>query len=324
MANILGMECGTELVNTGKQKCDAKLGYPTGLLSVETGYGIPITSTIQDTLYVTLETKAANNDPSLRLYPLFGVKSVTDNTQDRTVATAAGTGDTQTLRDAKPSWLYTFWPTICMWAAFEAQNGQEGNRDYYVVTDTNQLVGITRNNAVGGLRLSDIYVSPLSFRGDDAPSVGTISMTLLNTEEWRKNITVIVPTDGDLSNLVGLSDAQPIDLNAFPLPVAGTVKIGVVSGCAGGAGSTSLIPTYEAILEDTDNWVVSNATTGAAITLTSITATVNGNASFLTFVMPTTSPYVAGQNLKFKLADVTTLDAAGMPGFEGKSVIVKN
>lgn len=324
MADIFGMICGESLGNTGGQDCDDKLGLPVGIISLKRNYGIPQASNIADTIYTTLDDLTKNNDASLRAYPLFGIESTADNTQDRTQATAAGTGNTQTLRDAKPAWTWTFWATICQWAAYSKFNGQERNRDFYVVTDTNQLVAINRAGMIGGLRFSDFYVSPLSFRGDDAPSQGTISAVLQNTREWRENMVVITPTTGELADLTGLLDAQPIDLNAFPLPIAGTIKIGVTSGCGGGSGSTSLIPTYETILEDVDNWVISNATSKAVITPTSITATVDGNNSYLTFIMPTTSPYVSGQNVKFQLADVTTLDAAGMPGFEGKSVIVKN
>lgn len=324
MADIFGMVCGEENINTGSQDCDDILGRPVSVLSAKRGYGIPITTTIADTIYETLEEAIKNNDPSVRIYPIHGIETTADNTIERVQQTAGGTGNTFTLRDAKPAWTWTFFPAICEWAAIQAQNGQEKNRDYYIITDRNQLVSINRNNEAQGVRFSDVYVSPLGFQGDDARSSGTMSVTVLNTREWRKSLLVITPTVGELTDLTGLLDAQPIDLNAFPLPVAGTVMIGVTSGCGGGSGSTSLIPTYETILEDTDNWVVTNATTAAPITLTSITATVNGNNSYLTFVMPTTSPYVAGQNLKFQLADVTTLDAAGMPGFEGKSVIVKN
>lgn len=327
MASIFGMNCGATLGNTARQKCDVKIGRAVSLISIESGYTIDQATNIADSIWETLDELTRNNDPSIRVYPIHGIQSVADNTQDRVQQTAGGTGNTTTLRDEKAAYTYTFWPNVCEWAQVQKFNGSETNRDYYIVTDSNQLVAIERNGGIGGVRFSDVFVSGLRMATDDARSQGTIAVTVDNPAEWRNNLIVITPTNGLLTDLTGIADAQPIDLNAQPLPVAGTFKIGVVSGCGGGAGSTDLVHLYEAALEATGSWVVSNAKTGVVITPTSITATidtVNPNNSFLTFVTPTTGGYVSGDGVKFQLKGVTVLTAASMIGYEGKSVIVKN
>lgn len=325
MASLFGIECEIIGNNTGRPDCDVELGRIDGLFAIRTNKGFDMSTTTSENIYALLTAAAAANDPADRIYPIFpGFEQTADNGEERTQATAAGTGNTQTLRDAKKGWTWTSWAGLCAYSAIEGFNKQHRNYDFFAVTDTNQLIAIKRGTEAQGLRFSDFFVSPYNERADDAAPNFTMSARIQRTEEWRKSLMVFVPAGGeDLHEIPGLFDAQPNNYqNANPLAVAGTIKIGVTAGCGGGDGSTNLVELYETILEDTDNWVVSNATTKAVITLTSITA--SSDKSHLVFVMPTTSPYVAGQGVKFQLAGVTILDTAGMPGYEGQSVVVPN
>lgn len=325
MASLFGIDCDFIGGNTGQLGCDTEIGRIIGMIADRRNTGYDLATTTPDNIYALLAADTAANLPSNRVYPIFpGFEATATNGEDRTIATAAGTGNTKTLRDARKGWTWTSWAGLCYYSAVQQFNRSEYAFDFFLVTDTNQLIGIRRNGKLQGLRFSEVFVSPYDERMDDTAPQFTISVRIQSTEEWRNNLFVMVPSGGeDLSSLTGLNDAQPNNFhNASPLAVAGTIKIGVTAGCGGGEGSTNLVELYETILEDTDNWVVRNAKTKAAITLTSITA--DATQSYLTFVMPTTSPYVPGDGVEFVLADVTTLDTAGMPGYEGKSVIVPN
>ena len=326
MASIFGFSCVVNGGNTGLPPCDGELNRFIGAIPIPKNKTYSFTN-IKSTIYGLLQADMQANDPAARIYLIKEFEVTADNGAERTTQEFAGTGNVRTLRDAKKGWTWTIAPGLCMASAYQKFNQQHRAYDFLLITESNQLVGVKRNGGFGGFRFSDFYVAPYNERMDDAAPNLLVSARIADTREWRDNIQVVVPVEGELLDLEGLLDAQPIDLNAQPLPVAGTFKIGVTVGCGGGAGSTDLIHLFETQLEDTDNWTVTNAKTRAAITLTSITATIDVDEpenSYLTFVMPTTSPYVAGDGVKFKLAGVTTLSAADMVGYEGKFVIAPN
>ena len=113
---------------------------------------------------------------------------------------------------------------------------------------------------------------------------------------------------------------ENINLVQAAAPVAGVAQIKALSGCA----QTNLFDLYAGELDAALLWKAYNVTTGAEITITSVAQNVGLKA--FTVTLDSTDPdypATAAALVRYELADVTALAAAGVVGYEGLPLTIQ-
>jgi len=317
MATINGLNCGSNILNTGIPACTFDPKEFIGAILVPKGKRFTA-SEVAD-WQNTLQTLANADDKKTRIYPIGRFVAVTDNSED-VVNETLGYGDEFAIRDGRYKWTFRVKNgSKCFHTQLRSFKGQENKFDVLFIDKQQAVMGTiiidqtTGEPTLGGYDLSQIYVPKAKIADGSNSAMYEINFNLADEGQFNDRFGFVLETDQPfdvLKSVLGMLDVSIQNLTPSGAP-AGTKTLALLSGC----GSAALVDLFATELSSPSLWVVKNASTGAAITITSVTPSSVG----FVLVLSTSDPDypTGGQQLAISLAAPSVLATADVISPEG-------
>jgi hypothetical protein len=270
------------------------------------------TQTQIQTLYATLQAAAYNSTESSRGYPIGIFNNIEDKSSETTINTTGFGGSIM----GKKGKFHFVWQYSNGGMNYDVMlNTFEDAQDSYDVLlfdkTTNAVIGTkpaenTSSYVLKGLSLDLIYC-PLPKLSADGTTIHSIGLCLADSWELMRDMAYyVLPSSQKVNSIVGLRN---LELTVHTSFTGTTGKIRITTD--GGA-----IDLYDLEADDLDalTWTAFNHTTGAAHTVTSVTATPATKT--LNFVMATMT---AGHIITIYSPTVTAMTST-VPGFANGEV----
>lgn len=297
--------CDKETINTGVHGCDIVPGKPVLLIFAPKEVQLSEADKLDPLSF--FESAVKNNNPALRALPVSGIAQNDANNVDANMSTLSGYGYAKKLADAAFGDIFQFPMSICKAKALKMLDGYSGR--VFILTDNGIILGSKLSNGnVAGIPLLNVSVSSDGFH-ENGQNIVVVKITTSYGSETQilKNIEAVSYS----------FDADEIEgITSLALKKVGALTYQVVSKCSG----VNLYGTHADALAAGALWKVTNLNTGATVALSTVTKVADKEAFLLTPSDALGAPYKIGVTL----ADLSTLSAAGVVGFEQAEVFVDN
>lgn len=315
MAEVNKVSCGTLLKgNTGISACYLDLKLIVGMILAPVGFKLT-KAEINSTLLARLQ-EATLDIRTKRIYPIINFEEVTDNTEQPVYQTF-GNGRKVLTREGKYSFEVTYLNGgLCLHNQLRSFNPYKWAA--FFVDSDGILVGTKVGDDVMAIPLNLYYAAPYNIATTSTAAFYKLNIELdpkyLNEEigfidTKRDNFDIQNEVKG-LLNLV-IKDTTTL--------MGGKVEIQTTYSC----GGDNIYDLFSTNLANTTAWIVKNATTKAAITVTSV-APVSANKTIeLTLNALDTDYPATGATLTIELAQPAVLAATPilMVGFDGANIL---
>lgn len=294
--------CSALFGNTGIGQCSLIPKEIKGFFIVPRDF--VITQANANNLQTHLETSAAADLPTQRIFPVHNLVGVTDNSEEP-VRETLGYGGNATLRQGNYSWTFRFLDGgLCLLRQLQRFNQQPVAIIFYDADGV--LFGRQVASGLAGVPVIDFNAN--KWTPSDGSVLAGFTVTIeMDSRHLNQDLAFINDQTVDLTAIKGLQTAI---LNI--LSATGTsVTAQVLSAC----GGDNLYDLYATELADDGVWTAIGVT-GEAQTISAVAGVPASKAFTLTFTPARTT----ATNLN--LAAVSVLDAAGIIGFEGQQVTV--
>jgi hypothetical protein len=318
MANLNEIQCATLFPNTGQGLC----GYVPAPISwiVFIPKGEVITAANAADIKAYIQGKLINNSRAARWFVFGQVAEPTDNGQDVARETLPSGAELIT-RERTAVWKYDFvGGTFCVQKNL-LQFDNTSNLYDVLFVDANfvirgqQTTDGTGAFAIGGYNPYNIYVHAATEQTFDATVRYSFELKFLSPKQDQATMAVI-----DLKN-----PTTPVNWNTVfqTYSVQNVSESNVTPGAAGSGvyhvaflaacGNDNMATRFQTGMAASANYVVTNATTGGAITVTSVA--LNATKTAVIFTMDTADPdYPAsGGKISIILNTISTLAAYTQP-----------
>lgn len=300
MASALVNPCDISVTygsNTGIE-CDSSLGVAKGFFLVPGNYSWSKTDMADPFAFITARIHAAG---ASRWYPVLkGIFDFALSKESSVTEANPITGTTRTIRPGGFTITYTFEKGgLCLAQALLSFLGKGYS---FVAVDQNSqfLCRLNADGTYSGLKSTEVTpdLAPAT-QNTSFKNIVVLSISYYEYVHYAK----LLKSNTDITDFNGL-----IEIETTKAAAASTtkLKVGVVSECA----NTDLVALYGTVpMADVDLYVVTNAATGAVVTISSA-AVVNG-------IVELTGTFVSGQTYNVAMAIPSILIANLLQGYEG-------
>lgn len=302
--------CATDLGNTGQTDCAFDPKLLVGGFLIPPNAEIPASALVSEAALQTFLAGKILAPKGQRWYPLPNGAALTDNSADVTIQQLSGgasfpvkDGDydiTQQYLDGK----------LCL--SNQLQKFKGTNYKYLAIDAEGTIIG-TKNftkDGIAGIKL--IYFYPYPHKFASATEVAQYRYRLAFTPDQINRFIAFAKTSE--FNPLDLQGLKTVGIKQIDRPV-GTP--GVITFAVKTCGGSNLSDTFPTELTVPAAWVVTNATTGNAVTVSAVTIDPNGN--YVLTLLTTDPDYnVTSNGMKVTLVAPTVLDTTyGVTGYEG-------
>lgn len=304
MANLNRTICVTGGANTGVGECPLIPKNIIGMFIVPNN--LELTPAQIATLQTTLQGLAANDVPANRIYPVHNFVGLTDNTGELVTETL-GYGGIAPITEGKYDWTFRISRGgICLQKALRKFNNKSVRVLFYDASYV--LYGTMKGANLMGIPLEMFYALPWTLSDGSGTTAGFNVRVVFDPIYFNDNLGYVETSEEGflLSEIEGIKEINLVEIAPSAKPV---MVIQALAGC----GGENLFSLYSTELSEVALWDVTNATTGATIAITSVAA--NAGAEAFTVTIPATVDPV-----NVKLAPISELEAAGIEGYESKTI----
>jgi hypothetical protein len=306
--NIVCLSVGG--ANTGFGSCVLNFDKIVGFFLVSATFALAEQDLVSDdTLKTALLAGASADLLQNRIFPVHNLLEITDSSTEPTKQTF-GYGSSVITQQGVYDWTFPFIKGgLCLLTALQEFNDQDIRPIFY--DSSGRLFGWRQGNTIKGIPLNQFYANDWKPATGAAVQVNSVNMNF-GSKFINREIGFYQATTFGLEEIKGL---QSITLYTAAARAANVIKIKAKAGCAG----IDLYAQYSAQLAAPANWRVTR--NGAVVTVTS--AAIDVNLSAWTLTLDTADPdYNAAGPFQVTLAPVSILTAAGIVGYEGKTLTV--
>jgi len=298
--------CALNGGNTGISNCSVDFNTLNKGFLVPTDFVLTEAQLVSPaTVMAALIAAASANIASQRIYPLPETLTVTDNSE-AAVQQTYGYGAVVTVRDGMAN-IAVNWKKggLCLRNQLAKFNGNSWA--WLAIDAEGRLIGTKVGKTMKGIPLNEFYQDPFKW-ADGANQTAYIYKLSYNTRYINSDVAFVPLNYGEVSAISGLINIVP-ELVTYPGANIFTVRL--LAGCA----KDNLYDLYSTALANVANFSVVNATTGNAITITSVT--VDANSKGFIFTLNSSDPdYVAGGPFVVSGSTVSALATNLVVGFE--------
>lgn len=317
MANKLNeLLCLQTTGNTGVGSCFFDPKNIVGVMLCPKKYEIDISA-----LQTNLIAATHNVTKLSRVFPIYDLKTPKDNTEQKTIQTF-NTGAKQVVREGFNDWEFQYTNGgLSLHVELRKFNGSAF--DFLFVDADNRLIGIagSTSSKIRAIPSDGGFFWANPWHMNDASKVTEYMIQCVFNVRYLNDLVAFVKADFDISSTIyGLQD---VVLTSESSGTPGTYRLTPKTKIG-----TNLVDLYSA-LASTTLVIAKNFLTGAAITVSTVTAGTdsNGDSCLVAALLTSDTDYPGvGEFLTLNLAAPATLQAAGIDGYEstGASKIVKN
>jgi len=281
-------DCLVSRKNLGIPDCIVEVGIPRGFIVVPKGWSIDLSADTFDKAYVDDQIQQG------LFVPVMGAVEFTNNTPEPTTEEAQG-GILSVVRNGLPQFAFKFWKGGWKFAsALYSYNSQQAF-DLLLAFENGAIAGATNGTTFSGFDLGMLNSGTYMFTDGNAQSSVTVSMQLINQDQYNRDVAILTP---DVLDFNVTSDLFPItDI--------------VMTGTAAAGGDVIVAASFD----------MNQAVTLGGIATSNLRLTINGVVDTIasvtydsvnkTYAVEPTTPLVAAQSVVVQLYDtVNTVDVA--------------
>jgi hypothetical protein len=298
------MECKETGGNTGLYGCDLNSQRIDGIIFVPKDASIPKST---ENIVEFLQGKFKEDNKAVRWFVQFGIDQATNNSEEAQNGTL-GYGKTVKQRNGNAIYQWDWEFSVCKAKNIIQFDGW--NKGIYLVSSEGNILG--RNSADKSALLPfmpqqfDVIAADIINIGTTDVQLISVSVNLGDRLKFTTLVEFMQIPDFDSDLLAGITD---VTLTALTAQTAGSVDVKVETKC----GGTNLFDLYKEQLATADAWKAVNKSTGAAGTISGVTAQENTK----TFRVS-----IAAGTYLLSLASLSALVSAGITGFESDQITV--
>jgi len=301
------INCGTSVSNTGVTNCNYDPANFEG--AILTPKGKTFTKAEVAAINATMLALIANDNKALRAYPIQRFEGCELKNTDSTYR-ESGYGVSSKTRQGKYGFVFEYRDgALGLHKQISSFDGLQNDFDViFMDAKNNGLAGMSKDGVtLKGLSLDRIDVPNIMFNNGTDPTLYRLDLGLAYPDEVNKYMSFIpMPDDIDVMDYVGLQNINMVVDTELAAVTAGTVNLKFI------AGGVDLYDTYNGAIDTASLYTATNAATGAAITITSVTA-VPATKTFAVLLDVTDTDYPAvGGRVKIYFGDVSDIATAGM------------
>lgn len=300
--------------NVAEIACSPRMGKPLYIMPL--GAKIFSAGDMASSATFQAALKTAMNKPTgdpEKVYCFPVIREVDDNTEEPETGTLQD-GYSEVLSEKVPTYTFRTTGSYCQAQSMARFNGWA---DKALIVDTNKRLFYVRTSGGGaqGWSVGSLYTDPPRWSGGGGVVTTTTRISFGNLDEFKGDVGVL-QIDFNPVKLVNLQDVILKEVDAatgYTFTIGGNVK------CA----NTNIYSAYKTLLAVVGAWKATLVSTGAAVTITTVTADDGHSGWDITL---NNSPAISqGVKIEINLADPGTLAGLGTPvtGIEGISVIVE-
>lgn len=200
MVNINQRNCLTSRKNLGLPDCVVEVGIPRGFIIVPKGWGIDLSTDSFDKAYVDEQIQLGN------FIPVLGAVEFTNNTPEPTTEEYQG-GIMSVVRNGLPQLAFKFIKGGWKYAsALYSYNSQQAY-DVLLAFGNGAIAGASNGTQFTGFDLGMLNTGTFMFTDGNATNSVTVSMQLIDADQYNLNVAVLTP---DVLDFKVNTDLQPI------------------------------------------------------------------------------------------------------------------
>ncbi len=279
--------------------------------------GTKVAASALTTFIATAQTNLRLDDKYQRWQKVTGIKGVAKANVEAATATW-GDGTTQETRPERIGRTYDF-KNLCAFLAVATLHGMDSMYDIWPIYDGNVIQGTKTTMSdsepgVKGFSLATIRVLKYTEAINETQAMWQFNFELAEATEWD-NMVIIQPEDGTLKSLESMQTISLEWVKVTP-PVAGSYHVKATASC----GRVNMAEVFATELADAALWKVTNATTGAAITVEGVT--ISGLGNFVLALDDTDTDFTGATKLKITMVAPSLLDAADVSWYEATVIVI--
>ncbi len=313
MATIFNsVDCTTDLKNLGFGDCVADLKNIIG------GFKVPGTFKLdaadlatKATALAALAAAAASDVKGSRIYPIHRLKNPTDNTEDTTKQSFSD-GSQAVVREGLNMWGFQVTNGgLCLHKSLRTHKQNGG---YFIFYDADfTIIGWKKNEGeIWGVPLNFFWPKP--WKMNDGSNVTNYSFDMAFEPRYVNEAVGYARLDSTLEGIEGLQDVVLAE-SAFDGDT-GVAEVTALTECA----ATNMATLYGTELAVAGAWVATNAETGAAITIDTVTVIGGSDPRFEITFDTGDGDYPTDGTILLSLAAVSVLEGLGVEGFESNEL----
>jgi len=309
--------CTSGSANQGFSQCPPNLGQIDYNIAIPRGEKIPLSAFTDFPAYLMM--KATLDDPARRWYlslQYVTIEAANTDGQNET----AGNGQERVLTVGKVGYNATVWEGgACAYKNITKWHLSQDRFDF-IAAHGNVISGVATKDSTGadamkGITMAQVYVPNLTLATGAEGEKYMIQFKIGDSNQMRSARTYFTLPEGfDITGVMPRMIDVELSGSIKSGSPAGDYLINAVSGC----GGVNLATLYATELSSPSAWIVTNATTGALITITSVAI----EGSQFKLLLDTADPDypTAGNKVSIQLADPTVLSGLGVIGYESNAV----
>lgn len=304
------IDCTTDVSNTGVTNCSYDAANFEGNILLPKGK--TFTKSEVAAISATITALITNDNKALRAYPIQRFEGCELKNTESTYR-ESGYGVSSKTRQGKYGFVFEYRDgAIGLHKQLSSFDGKQGEFDImFMDAKNNGLAGMSKDGVTfKGFTLDRIDVPNVMFNNGTDPTLYHIDFGLAYPEEVNKYMSFVpMPDDVDVMDFVGLTNINMVVDTELAAVTAGTLNLKFM------AGGIDLYDNYSGAIDTASLYTFTNAQTGAAITVTSVTA-VPATKSFAVLLDVLDADYPAvGGRVKAYFGDVSDIATAGMVRF---------
>jgi len=311
MADLNQLICANDVANTGFGSCYLDMKQIVGGFIVPNGY--KLTAAELDDLIVTLTADAKVTPKLNRIFSVGNFLAITDNTEDITIQNF-GYGGKKVVREGDYDWMFQFTDGgLCLQQALRSFNSN-GNWSVLFYDEDFRLFGTSgaEAGAMYGIPTKMLWTNPWK-PTDGSNTTGYMLRFVFEPRYINENLAYYQATS-EVADVAGLQDI--ILTNNSWNEGTGVANVSVFSRC--GTNLYEVFPTELALVAV---WAAANASTGAAITISSV-AGVAATKTFNVTISTADPDFPAGtQGVTLDLVNIAGLEAENIDGYESAGAL---
>lgn len=308
MATIQSIpNCGgtNSTFNSGAPLCDVIRQQPKALILADAGVELSQADMASIATVVAAIKTNTRAPRGARMYPILDLTNYESKTKEATRGTVGNLSNVDIIiQDAVPAFGFQHRKGDLYHQ--QLSRAQNANLKLFILDSGYVLYGTrTSGGNMTGYSLSEFYAELAMFATASDPSKYPFSITLAQLYEYKENLD-FVQLDASILTIKGNIDVQ--------LTKQGQTA-NVINVIVTGRGGNNLGTLYSVALASGPMWKLTNAQSGATVSVSSVT----WNAAGYFVVTADSTAYAAlttGQKFNVDLVDAAALSAGGVDGYE--------
>jgi len=255
-----------------------------------------------------LSDKVNADDPSARWYPVHGFEEVADNSEEVQIQTL-GYGGKAVTREGDYDWTFRFLAGgLCLSNSLRKFNGSQ--KEVFFIDANGVLFGSLVDGKLTSVPLTLFYAPPFGL--NDGSNTANYGVRVSFKPKYINENLGFVDTSAlniILSTFKGLQNLVLVVVDPENAPVT---KVKALAGC----DRRNLFNQFDTELAVASLWKAKLASTGATVTVASVTADSASESFIVTVTAPAGDYYL-------ELDSPSELLAGGVAGYESKRVLVE-